>query len=367
MVKTMPHQTNRFSVLDTSTVGSTKDMLTPQSPVTTEPKTEPVVPKHPTPQLAKTPLLMRSATLQRGTDIPLRLNTIDSNTPMSVEALIDSGATGMFINIEFVRSKNIRTHRMPRAIPVYNVDGTPNEAGHITEVVDLIVQYKDHSEQATFHVTGISRTTIILGHTWLMEHNPEVDWCTGEISMMRCPMSCRPKATEEMDRPNRILANMTQKQPKTHLHRRVHIEEVPESESTRMEAEPSPGFVRPDPDELDEGNRLLIRFVGARSEQIRATQTISQKLAKAVGGTSSTHFEDIVPKPYQEFWDVFAKESFDELPDWKQWDHTIKLVPNACNFSTKVYPLAPVKQKQLDEFLDENLKANVYTCQNHQW
>jgi len=45
------------------------------------------------------------------------------------------------------------------------------------------------------------------------------------------------------------------------------------------------------------------------------------------------------------------------LPDWKQWDHTIELVLDAHNFSTKVYPLAPVKQKQLDEFLDENLKS----------
>src|SRR5882724_6522443 len=103
-------------------------MLTPPSPVTIEPRTEPVMPKHPTPQLAQTPLLVQSATLQRGTDIPLHLNTGDSNTPMSVEALIDSGATSMFIDIEFVRSKNIRTHWLPRAIPVYNVDGTPNEA-----------------------------------------------------------------------------------------------------------------------------------------------------------------------------------------------------------------------------------------------
>src|SRR5882724_5929449 len=154
-VKPTPCQTNRFSVLETSTVGSTKDMLTPLSPVTMELKTEPVVPKHPTPQLTETPLLVQSATLQRGTNIPLCLNTIDSNTPMSVEALIDSGATGMFIDIEFIRSKNIRTHQLPRAIPVYNVDGTPNEAGHITEVIDLIVQYKDHSERATFHIMGI--------------------------------------------------------------------------------------------------------------------------------------------------------------------------------------------------------------------
>ena len=146
---------------------------------------------------------------------------------------------------------------------------------------------------------------------WLMEHNPEIDWHTGEISMARCPTSCRPKATEEMDQPNHILANTTRRQPKTHLHRHVHVEEVPESESTCMEAEPSPGFALLDPDELDEGDQLLIRFVGTRSEEIRATQTISQKLAEAAGGTSSTRFKDIVPKLYQEFWDIFTKESFD--------------------------------------------------------
>ena len=43
--------------------------------------------------------------------------------------------------------------------------------------------------------------------------------------------------------------------------------------------------------------------------------------------------------------------------DWKQWDHAIELVLDAHNFSTKVYPLAPVEQKQLVEFPDENLKS----------
>jgi len=70
-----------------------------------------------------------------------------------------------------------------------------------------------------------------------------------------------------------------------------------------------------------------------------------------------TRFKDIVPKPYQEFRDVFTKEVFNKLPNWKQWDHAIKLIPNASNFSTKVYPLSPVEQKQLDEFLDKNLNS----------
>ena len=84
---------------------------------------------------------------------------------------------------------------------------------------------------------------------------------------------------------------------------------------------------------------------------------ISQRLTEAAEGTHMTCFEDIVPKPYQEFKDVFAKESFDKLPDWKKWDHAIELVPDTQTFSTKVYPLVPVEQTQLDEFLEENLKS----------
>jgi len=59
-------------------------------------------------------------------------------------------------------------------------------------------------------------------------------------------------------------------------------------------------------------------------------------LAKAAGEAHSMCFEAIVPNPYQEFKDVFTKESFNDLPDH---------VPDSQVFSTKVYPLAPVKQK----------------------
>jgi len=37
--------------------------------------------------------------------------------------------------------------------------------------------------------------------------------------------------------------------------------------------------------------------------------------------------------------------------------HTIKLVPDSQAFSTKVYPLALVKQEELDNFIDKSLKS----------
>jgi len=79
------------------------------------------------------------------------------------------------------------------------------------------------------------------------------------------------------------------------------VEEVPESQPEHTRTELPPGFASPDSDEWDKDDQLLIQFIGAQSEEIKETQTISQKLAEASGGASSTHFEDIVPKLYQEF------------------------------------------------------------------
>jgi len=39
---------------------------------------------------------------------------------------------------------------------------------------------------------SISQTTIILGHTLLIEHNLEINWCRGDIHMTRCLAACRP-------------------------------------------------------------------------------------------------------------------------------------------------------------------------------
>src|SRR5882724_13243652 len=163
---------------------------------------------------------------------------------MLISALIDSGATGQFIDIDYVWSENLHTQHLPRAIPVYSVDG--NEVGYITEVIDLIVQYGDHSERATFHVTGISQTTIILRHMWWVEHNTEINWCTGKVSLTRFPKSCGPKATADLtDWLIPRLADNSSDSPKAKFFWKVHIEEVLEGHPEPQETELPPGFTHP--------------------------------------------------------------------------------------------------------------------------
>jgi len=54
---------------------------------------------------------------------------------------------------------------------------------------------------------------------------------------------------------------------------------------------------------------------------------------------------------------VFSKDSFDELPGTKPWDHAVELTSDATLKSCKVYPLSASEQKDLDAFLKENLES----------
>ena len=68
-------------------------------------------------------------------------------------------------------------------------------------------------------------------------------------------------------------------------------------------------------------------------------------------------FEAVVPEHYHKFKDVFDKESFDELPPSRPWDHVVELLPGDHVIDCKTYNLTLDEQKELDDFLNENLKS----------
>src|ERR1700675_1501303 len=84
----------------------------------------------------------------------------------------------------------------PYTIPVFNVDGTPNEVGAISEIADVTLRYNGHTERALFTITQLGKQSVILGYTWLQKHNPEVNWQTGAVKMSRCPTGCSTCHTE---------------------------------------------------------------------------------------------------------------------------------------------------------------------------
>ena len=70
---------------------------------------------------------------------------ISSNTGKQieiVEALLDSGASGKFIDQDYARNIHAERKNLEKLIQVYNVDRTPNKKGTITQL----------SEDTTFHL-----------------------------------------------------------------------------------------------------------------------------------------------------------------------------------------------------------------------
>ena len=85
-------------------------------------------------------------------EVDIVLKTVDTGKAIHTKAMVDSGATGLFLDRTFVESTGWNTRRLPRALPVFNVDGTPNSAGPITDEVDLLMIFGEHQERATFSI-----------------------------------------------------------------------------------------------------------------------------------------------------------------------------------------------------------------------
>ena len=131
--------------------------------------------------------LRRTITMEHEVQIPVRVrgpvNTI------KVEALLDSGATGCFIDKSWALDGRLRLSKLVKPVPVLNVDGTRNQEGDITHYVLLTVGVGKHAEKLWCAVTCLGKVPLILGHDWLEKHNPDIDWTTSDIKLSRFPPS----------------------------------------------------------------------------------------------------------------------------------------------------------------------------------
>src|SRR6266581_7133325 len=121
-----------------------------------------------------------------------------------------------------------------------------------------------------------------------------------------------------------------------------------------------PSDVEPDNSDepLEEGDRIWASGLFPQAEHIQASTTVSQRLVEGFRQNSQlADHNKHIPEHLRNFHSVFSKDSFDELPGTKPWDHAVELLPDATPKSCKVYLLTASEQKELDAFLKENLDS----------
>ena len=118
------------------------------------------------------------------------LEKLENHEGMAVKALLDSRATGLFMNTTFAKEKGFKMEKLKKPLLVRNVDGTINVGGAITHQVECNMFFKGHMERARMDICNLGKTELILGMPWLAAYNLEIDWEKGEVKMTCCPPIC---------------------------------------------------------------------------------------------------------------------------------------------------------------------------------
>jgi len=237
------------------------------------------------------------------------LEKIDTYEGVTVKALLDSGATGMFINKKFVEKHGFRMDKLEKPLIVTNVDGSNNSGGRITHEVECNVYYKGHQERMKFDVCNLERTDVILGMPWLAAHNPEIDWEKGEVKMTRCPPWCSKgnRSKEARERQEKVI--------------RREVRTVEGERAISWAADEKEDWGREEEMEIDH-----------------------QKI------------KTMVPKQFHRWLKVFGKVESKRMPVRKVWDHAIDVKDDFKPSKAKVYPLSRNEREEVQKFVDEHLK-----------
>ncbi|KAM8948705.1 retrotransposon-like protein 1 [Lycaon pictus] len=102
---------------------------------------------------------------------------------VAVQALVDSGAGGNFMDERFAQEHYVELYEKPYPQMVQGVDGSliGNEPVWLyTE--PLVCIHQNHQESIEFDIVPSPNFSVILGIKWLRIHTPEVDWVRGRCT-----------------------------------------------------------------------------------------------------------------------------------------------------------------------------------------
>jgi len=95
--------------------------------------------------------------------LKIGLEKLENHEGIAVKALLDSGATGLFMDMTFAKEKGFKIEKLKNSLLVRNVDGTANVGGAIMHQVECNMFFKGHMERARIDVCNLGKTEVILG------------------------------------------------------------------------------------------------------------------------------------------------------------------------------------------------------------
>ena len=95
--------------------------------------------------------------------VKIGLERIDTQEGVTVEALLDSRATGLVMSSEFARKQGFKLKKLERPVNVRNVDGLFNKEGPIENTVEVNIYYQGYRERMEIDIIRGQKWMVILG------------------------------------------------------------------------------------------------------------------------------------------------------------------------------------------------------------
>ena len=258
----------------------------------------------------------------------LKLPTISDS--VSAPALIDSGSSHCFIDSSFVSHYSVPTQNIS-PVQLRLLDGSDNT--FITQKMEMpIVFPTGETFFVEFLVTPLDpNCPLVIGHRWLRQHNPLIDW-------------------------SRSIITFRTSEPTT-------VPTPPGSPCVKVNAKAATPLIAPltsvPPEPSAPPSISLINAVAfARACKLPGSRSFTLSL-NAIFGRASDPVEtpdlSAIPEEYRDFSDVFSKAKADTLAQHRPYDLKIELEDGGRPPPGRVYSLSPSELKSLREFLDEHL------------
>ena len=258
----------------------------------------------------------------RKVTVKIGLERIDMQEGIIVEALLDSGVTGLVMSSEFARKQGFKLKKLERPMNVRNVDRSLNKEEPIENMVEVNIYYKGHKERMEIDVIGRQKWTVILGMPWLARHNPEIDWRTGEVKMTRCPEECG-----KQWRP--VQSKLGWEKQKDEEAKEEVEKRKEEKEKKKKQKKEKTVEVRKVVEEWE---------IWDEEEEVAKLEVEAKKL---------------VPEKFHQWIKVFGKKQSERILTRKVWDHAIDVKEGFVPRKGKVYPLSREEREEVREFIKE--------------
>jgi hypothetical protein len=213
-------------------------------------------------------------------------------------ALVDSGATENFMNLQYAEYLQLPIKRLPEPRQLLNVDGTLNKGETLQFYTDLAVQTRTQHTTLRFFLSELGDNKAILGYPWFTAVQPRIDWKRGWIDHAQLPVILKA--------PDAIKA------------------------------------------------RFLPRTVN-RPQPVRAGQVYIGRVVIDAERNATTPVKGI-PAQYQQFTRVFSEDASHEFPPSRLWDHAIELKSGApSTLPGRLIRLLQPELLELQKFVKEHL------------